>query len=239
MEKTLKEANSLQHVAVIMDGNGRWAKKHGLSRSEGHKAGSKAVKNLLNIIDKYGVKYLTLYAFSTENWKRPKEEVSGLMKLLKEFLSINLETLKEKNIRLRTIGNIKDIPIVTRKVLESAIKATRNNTAGHLIIALSYGGRTEIVDAATKIAKDVEKGKLTSKEINTELFSSYLYAPDVPDPDLMIRTSGEFRISNFLLWQLSYSEIWITETLWPDFNEKDFAEAINSYKNRKRRFGGV
>ena len=239
MEKTLKEANSLQHVAVIMDGNGRWAKKRGLPRSEGHKAGSKAVKNLLNIIDKYGVKYLTLYAFSTENWKRPKEEVSGLMKLLKEFLSINLETLKEKNIRLRTIGNIKDIPIVTRKVLESAIKATRNNTAGQLIIALSYGGRAEIVDAATKIAKDVEKGKLTSKEINTELFSSYLYAPDVPDPDLMIRTSGEFRISNFLLWQLSYSEIWITETLWPDFNEKDFAEAINSYKNRKRRFGGV
>ncbi len=239
MEKTLKEANSLQHVAVIMDGNGRWAKKRGLPRSEGHKAGSKAVKNLLNIIDKYGVKYLTLYAFSTENWKRPKEEVSGLMKLLKEFLSINLETLKEKNIRLRTIGNIKDIPIVTRKVLESAIKATRNNTAGQLIIALSYGGRAEIVDAATKIAKDVEKGKLTSKEINTELFSSYLYVPDVPDPDLMIRTSGEFRISNFLLWQLSYSEIWITETLWPDFNEKDFAEAINSYKNRKRRFGGV
>jgi undecaprenyl diphosphate synthase len=239
MERKVKEVNNIQHVAIIMDGNGRWAQKRGLGRIEGHKAGAETVKNLLNIINKYGVKYLTIYAFSTENWKRPKEEVFGLMDLLKEFLNINLETLKEKGIRLRTIGRIKDIPILTRRKLENAIKTTQFNTNGQLIIALSYGGRTEIVDAAVEIAKDIKKGKLKPNEIDDKLFSSYLYAPDIPDPDLMIRTSGEFRISNFLLWQLSYSELWITDTLWPDFKEKDFAEAINSYKNRKRRFGGV
>jgi undecaprenyl diphosphate synthase len=235
----VKETNSVQHVAIIMDGNGRWAQERGLPRMEGHKAGAEAVKNLLKIISKYGVKYLTLYAFSTENWKRPKEEVFGLMKLLKEFLNINLQTLKEKGIRLRTIGRIKDIPIATRKMLQEAIQITADNTKGDLILALSYGGRAEIVDTAVKIAKDVEKGKLKPKEIDDKLFSSYLYAPDIPDPNLMIRTSGEFRISNFLLWQLSYSELWITDTLWPDFNEELFAEAINSYKNRNRRFGGV
>ena len=235
----MKETNSVQHVAIIMDGNGRWAQERGLPRMEGHKAGAEAVKNLLKIISKYGVKYLTLYAFSTENWKRPKEEVFGLMKLLKEFLNINLQTLKEKGIRLRTIGRIKDIPIATRKMLQEAIQITADNTKGDLILALSYGGRAEIVDTAVKIAKDVEKGKLKPKEIDDKLFSSYLYAPDIPDPNLMIRTSGEFRISNFLLWQLSYSELWITNTLWPDFNEELFAEAINSYKNRNRRFGGV
>ena len=235
----MKEADSVEHVAIIMDGNGRWAEKNGLPRIEGHKAGAQAIRNLLNIIDKYGVKYLTLYAFSTENWKRPKEEVFGLMELLKEFLTINLKTLNEKGIRLRTIGRTKDIPIVTRKVLEHAIQSTKHNSNGQLILALSYGGRSEIVDAAVKIAKDIEKGKLRPKEIDDQLFSSYLYAPDIPDPDLMIRTSGEFRISNFLLWQLSYSEIWITETLWPDLNENDFKEAINSFKNRNRRFGGV
>ena len=235
----MKETNSVQHVAIIMDGNGRWAQERGLPRMEGHKAGAEAVKNLLKIISKYGVKYLTLYAFSTENWKRPKEEVFGLMKLLKEFLNINLQTLKEKGIRLRTIGRIKDIPIATRKMLQEAIQITADNTKGDLILALSYGGRAEIVDTAVKIAKDVEKGKLKPKEIDDKLFSSYLYAPDIPDPNLMIRTSGEFRISNFLLWQLSYSELWITDTLWPDFNEELFAEAINSYKNRNRRFGGV
>ena len=235
----MKETNSVQHVAIIMDGNGRWAQERGLPRMEGHKAGAEAVKNLLKIISKYGVKYLTLYAFSTENWKRPKEEVFGLMELLKEFLNINLQTLKEKGIRLRTIGRIKDIPIATRKMLQEAIQITADNTKGDLILALSYGGRAEIVDTAVKIAKDVEKGKLKPKEIDDKLFSSYLYAPDIPDPNLMIRTSGEFRISNFLLWQLSYSELWITDTLWPDFNEELFAEAINSYKNRNRRFGGV
>jgi undecaprenyl diphosphate synthase len=235
----MNENKSIQHVAIIMDGNGRWAEKRGLSRIEGHKAGAEAVRNLLEIIDKYDVKYLTLYAFSTENWKRPKNEISGLMELLKEFLNINLKTLNKKGIRLRTIGNIEKIPLITRKVLKHAVKITENNTEGQLILALSYGGRTEIVDAVKKIAEDVKNGKLQAKKINEDLFSSYLYAPDVPDPDLMIRTSGEFRISNFMLWQLSYSEIWITDTLWPDFSEKDFSEAVNSFNNRDRRYGGV
>ncbi len=239
MEKTVKEIDNIQHIAIIMDGNGRWAEKHGLPRIEGHKAGAETIRNILDIILKYEIKYITLYAFSTENWKRSKEEVFGLMKLLKEFLDSDLKTLMEKGIRLRTIGRTNDIPILTRKALQYAIKTTKNNTNGQLIIALSYGGRTEIVDAAVKIAEDVKKGKLKPKEINDKLFSSYLYAPDIPDPDLMIRTSGEFRISNFLLWQLSYSEIWITETLWPDFKEKDFKEAINSYNNRNRRYGGI
>jgi len=235
----VKEIDNIQHIAIIMDGNGRWAEKHGLPRIEGHKAGAETIRNILDIILKYEIKYITLYAFSTENWKRSKEEVFGLMKLLKEFLDSDLKTLMEKGIRLRTIGRTNDIPILTRKALQYAIKTTKNNTNGQLIIALSYGGRTEIVDAAVKIAEDVKKGKLKPKEINDKLFSSYLYAPDIPDPDLMIRTSGEFRISNFLLWQLSYSEIWITETLWPDFKEKDFKEAINSYNNRNRRYGGI
>lgn len=235
----MKEIDNIQHIAIIMDGNGRWAEKHGLPRIEGHKAGAETIRNILDIILKYEIKYITLYAFSTENWKRSKEEVFGLMKLLKEFLDSDLKTLMEKGIRLRTIGRTNDIPILTRKALQYAIKTTKNNTNGQLIIALSYGGRTEIVDAAVKIAEDVKKGKLKPKEINDKLFSSYLYAPDIPDPDLMIRTSGEFRISNFLLWQLSYSEIWITETLWPDFKEKDFKEAINSYNNRNRRYGGI
>ena len=239
MEKTVKEADQIQHVAIIMDGNGRWAAKHGLPRIEGHKAGAETIRNILDIILKYKIKYITLYAFSTENWKRSKEEVFGLMKLLKDFIDRDLKTLMEKGIRLRTIGRTKDIPIITRKALQYAIKTTKNNSNGQLILALSYGGRTEIVDAAVKIAEDVKKGKLKTKEINDKLFSSYLYAPDIPDPDLMIRTSGEFRISNFLLWQLSYSEIWITDTLWPDFNEEDFKKAINSYNNRNRRYGGI
>lgn len=234
----MKETNKIQHVAIIMDGNGRWAQKHGFPRIKGHRAGAEAVKNLLKIISKYEVKYLTLYAFSTENWKRSKTEVSGLMELMKEYLSISLETIKEKGIRLRTIGRLKDIPIVARKALQYAVETTKNNTNGQLILALSYGGRAEIVDAAIKIAKDVKEKKVVPEKIDEKLFSSYLYAPDIPDPDLIIRTSGEFRISNFLLWQLSYSELWVTKTLWPDFSEKDFAEAINSYKNRNRRFGG-
>jgi undecaprenyl diphosphate synthase len=239
MEKKVKEISSIQHVAIIMDGNGRWAKMRGLSRLEGHKAGAKSIERIVDVILKYNIKYVTLYAFSTENWKRPKEEVFGLMKLLREFLEENFKDLNEKGIRLRTIGRTNDLPLVTRKLLKKTIEATKNNTNGQLIIALSYGGRTEIVDAVTNIVKDIKEKKISSKQINESLISSYLYAPDIPDPELMIRTSGEFRISNFLLWQLSYSELWITDTLWPDFDEKDFIKAINNYKNRDRRFGGV
>ena len=229
----------IKHLAIIMDGNGRWAKKRGLKRVEGHKAGAKTVTRMVDLIEKYQIKYLTLYAFSTENWKRPKNEITALMGLLKEFLEINKEIFFKKDIRLRTIGRINDIPLIPRQILKNLIKKTENNKSGELILALSYSGRSEIVDATTKISNDVKEGLLKPEQINEELFSSYLYAPDIPDPDLMIRTSGEFRISNFLLWELSYSEIWITDTLWPDFGEKELVEALKNYKKRNRRFGGV
>lgn len=231
--------NKIKHIAIIMDGNGRWAKQRNLSRIEGHKEGAKAVERIIKAAMKFGVKYLTLYAFSTENWKRPKEEVSGLMTLLKEFLEINLSVLKENKIRLRVIGRISDIPYAPRTMLKKCIKDTRHFTNGQLILALSYGGRAEIVDAVKKIADDIKNKKVNLEDIDEELFSKYLYLPDVPDPELMIRTSGEMRISNFLLWQLSYSEFWITDVLWPDFGEKDFEKAINAYYNRARRYGGV
>ena len=222
-----------------MDGNGRWAKQRGLSRIEGHKAGAKAIEKVLKAADKHSIEYITLYAFSTENWKRPKNEVTGLMGLLKEFLEINTKILHEKETRLRAIGRISDLPFSTRQVLDKSINDTSQYTKRQLILALSYGGRAEIIDGVKKIAEDYKNGKIKEKNINEELFRNYLYAPDIPDPELMIRTSGEFRLSNFLLWQLSYSEFYITETLWPDFDENEFTKAIESYYLRNRRYGGV
>ncbi len=229
----------IKHVAIIMDGNGRWAKQRGLPRSEGHKEGAKTVERVLKAAKAFDIEYITLYAFSTENWKRTKDEVSGLMSLLKEFLEGNLSFLKKNETRLRVIGRIDDLPYITRTVLKKVIKDTSHYTDRQLILALSYGGRAEIVDAVKKIATDVENKELSPEDIDEKLFSKYLYAPDVPDPDLMIRTSGEMRISNFLLWQLSYSELWVTDVLWPDFGEKDFEEAIKNYYKRERRHGGV
>jgi len=234
-----QEKNQIKHIAIIMDGNGRWAKEKGLSRIEGHKAGARTVERVLKAAEKYNIEYLTLYAFSTENWKRPKMEIAGLMNLLKEFLEVNLKTLHEKETRLRTIGRTNDLPFLTRKVLEKAIKDTSKYSKRQLILALSYGGRAEIIDAVKKLAEDVKSNKVKPDFINEEVFSNYLYAPDIPDPELMIRTSGEMRLSNFLLWQLSYSELWITNTLWPDFGEEEFSEAINHYYLRNRRYGGV
>jgi undecaprenyl diphosphate synthase len=230
---------TVKHLAIIMDGNGRWAKKKNLPRTEGHREGAKTVRNVLDLIGKYGIKYLTLYAFSTENWKRSKTEVTALMSLLKEFLEINRDILLEKDVKLRVIGRVNDIPFITRRVLKSVIEQTKNNKSGELILALSYGGRSEIVDAVKEISLDVKKGKIDPKKIDEDVFSKYLYAPDVPDPELMIRTSGELRLSNFLLWQLSYSEFWVTDTLWPDFGEKQLVSALKDYKNRNRRYGGV
>lgn len=238
-ENNIKAHNPIRHIAIIMDGNGRWAKQRGLSRIEGHKAGAKTVERVLKSAEKHNIEYITLYAFSTENWKRPQLEVTGLMTLLKEFLEVNLKTLHEKETRLRTIGRTSDLPFLTRKVLEQSIKETEKYTKRQLILALSYGGRAEIIDAVKKIAGDAKSDKIKIENINEELFSKYLYAPDVPDPELMIRTSGELRLSNFLLWQLSYSEFWITETLWPEFGEKEFTEAIEDYYIRNRRYGGV
>jgi len=235
---TSKGKKPLQHVAIIMDGNGRWAKQHGLEHIEGHRKGADAVKECVEVAKELGIKYLTLYAFSTENWKRPEGEVKGLMNLLRNFLENHLDEMNEKGIRVRAIGRIDKLPLLTRRKLLNSIKKTSKNEEGNLVLALNYGGRAEIVDAAKKFAEDVSKGKIKSSQLDEELFKNYLYAPDIPDPELMIRTSGEFRLSNFLLWELSYSEIYISDVLWPDFDKKEFKKAVESYYGRDRRFGG-
>lgn len=227
----------VEHVAIIMDGNGRWAEQRGLARLDGHREGAQAVERAVEAAKKMGVKYLTLYAFSTENWKRPKSEVAGLMNLLRSFLDEKLDEIHQKGIRIRAIGRLSQLPGRTRKKLQGAIEKTKNNSEGTLILALSYGGRAEIVDAAKEFAKAVKNGEMNVNDLTEETFERFLYAPDVPDPDLMIRTSGELRLSNFLLWELSYSEFYITDKLWPDFDEEEFKKAIDTYHSRDRRFG--
>ena len=225
----------MEHIAIIMDGNGRWAEARGLSRSDGHKAGADNISRIADAAREFGIKYLTLYAFSTENWKRPPAEVAFLMGLVSEITEKQLPQMMKNNVRLRTIGRIQDLPLPARKSLLKCIEETQNNTGLTLNIALSYGGRAEITDAVNKILAEKKQGdKIDEKE-----FTKYLYAPDIPDPDLLIRTSGELRLSNFLLWQLSYSEIYVTSTHWPDFSKDDLQTAINSFGNRKRRFGGL
>ena len=226
-----------RHVAVIMDGNGRWAKQRGRPRLFGHRAGADSLRAILRACRDHGVEYLTVYAFSTENWVRPQDEVSGLMSLLKTFLKKDEHELHENQVRLRVTGRIQDLPKAVRNELERVMAATRNYEKGHLILALSYGGRAEIVDAVRAIAADVQAGRLAPEAIDEKAIAARLYLPDVPDPDLMIRTSGELRLSNFLLWQLSYSEFYFTETLWPDFREADFAKALEEYARRQRRYG--
>ena len=226
-----------RHVAVIMDGNGRWAKQRGRPRLFGHRAGADSLRAILRACRDHGVEYLTVYAFSTENWIRPQDEVSGLMSLLKTFLKKDEHELHENQVRLRVTGRLQDLPKAVRSELERVMAATRNYEKGHLILALSYGGRAEIVDAVRAIAADVGAGRLAPEAIDEKAIAARLYLPDVPDPDLMIRTSGELRLSNFLLWELSYSEFYFTETLWPDFREADFAKALEEYARRQRRYG--
>jgi undecaprenyl diphosphate synthase len=225
------------HIAIIMDGNGRWAQKRGLKRTEGHKAGVKAVQRVVRTADELGVKYLTLFIFSVENWKRPKTEVAYIMKLLYNTTRIEIDELHKNNVKLITTGRIAELPQASRFVLRQAIRKTAKNTGLVLNLALNYGGRTEILDAVKKIIKDVKKGVISGSRINQEMFEKYLYTCDLPDPDLLIRTSGEMRLSNFLLWQANYSELHITKVLWPDYTEKDFCDAIIDYQNRERRFG--
>jgi len=228
-----------RHVAIIMDGNGRWAKQRGLPRIKGHHAGAESVRAALRASRDAGVKYLTLYAFSSENWIRPRDEIRGLMQLLLRFLKTDERELHENRIRLRIIGHTGELPPNVQKELRRVMAATVDYDAGTLILALSYGGRDEIVDATRKIAQQVAKGELQPNEINVDTIAANLYAPDIPDPELMIRTSGEMRVSNFLLWQLSYAELYVTPVLWPDFGENDFLAALEDYKNRHRRFGDV
>ncbi len=239
MKQQIDVNNLPKHIAIIMDGNGRWAKKQGAARVFGHKNAIKAVRDTTEACAELGVKYLTLYAFSTENWSRPKEEVNALMQLLVSTIRSETETLTKNNVRLFTIGNIDTLPKSCQKELQEAIEITRNNTGLQLVLALSYSGRWEILEAVRKITSDVEKGTLQTASITDEVFAQYLNTKNIPDPELLIRTSGEMRISNFLLWQIAYSEIYISDILWPDFRREHLYEAITAYQKRERRFGKI
>ncbi|MEN6318979.1 MAG: isoprenyl transferase [Syntrophaceae bacterium] len=226
-----------QHIAIIMDGNGRWAEKHTLGRISGHKQGAKSVKITVRACREIGIKYLTLYALSIENLLRPQEEVGALMDLLGKYLRSELKEMLEHGIRLTTIGNIDAIKDSVRKTLREAIEKTAHNKGMVLNLALSYGGRDEIVDAVRDIVKDSHNGKITPQDISKALISRYLYTKDIPDPDLVIRTSGEYRLSNFLLWQSAYTEFYFTDVLWPDFRRNHLIDAIADFQQRERRFG--
>lgn len=229
--------NIPKHIAIIMDGNGRWAKKRSLPKIAGHRKGVESVHEIVRASIKFGVKYLTLYAFSTENWQRPKEEVKALFGLLENFLDSQMRLFEENNVRLSIIGARDNIWPKLREKIEHFENQTQNNSALSLNIALSYGGRQEILSAVKALVDMAKDGSIDSSKINEKLFSMNLYTKDIPDPDLLIRTSGEMRVSNFLLWQISYAEIYVTETLWPDFSERDLKMAIEEYQKRQRRFG--
>ncbi|MDY6973656.1 MAG: isoprenyl transferase [Thermodesulfobacteriota bacterium] len=226
-----------KHVAVIMDGNGRWAKNRSLDRVRGHQKGAETVREVVRTSREIGIPWLTLYAFSEENWKRPKTEIGTLMALLKRFLKSELKEMRENGIRLQSIGRIDKLPEDTREILLDIMAKTASNNEMVLTLALSYGGRQEILDAVRDIAGKIEREEIAANEITEQLISDSLYTADMPDPDLLIRTSGENRISNFLLWQIQYTEIYVTPTLWPDFNRAEYLEAIRDFQNRVRRFG--
>jgi len=240
LAEALKKSGVIpKHIAIIMDGNGRWAKKRGLPRVAGHKRGVDTVKEIVEACAEIGVKYLTLYTFSTENWKRPKDEVSTLMRLLLNSLRDRVNELNDNDIRLTTIGNTGSLPIAVQKQLYADIERTKNNKKMVLNLALSYSGRWELLEAIKEIARAASQGQIKLNDITEGLVSNNLTTKNIPDPDLVIRTSGEFRVSNFLLWQIAYSEFIITETLWPDFSRKDLYEAIQIFQKRERRFGKV
>lgn len=237
MGVVLEKERLPRHVAVIMDGNGRWAMRRGLSRIEGHKRGKAAVQAIVEAAAELGLEYLTLYAFSTENWQRPANEVRALMSLLRRYLRTELHKLMKNGIRLQAIGDLSRLPVAVRRELENVIRTTRENTGLTVVLAVSYGGREEIVAAARALASTVLEGRLALQEINECTLTQRLWSAGIPDPDLLIRTSGEFRLSNFLLWQLAYTEIYVTETLWPDFDREEFYRALADYQGRERRFG--
>ncbi len=237
--RKIKEGQVPSHVAVIMDGNGRWAKKRGLPRIAGHKAGLHTLREIINCADEIGIKIMTFFAFSTENWKRPPLEVRFLMSLPEEYLQKDLPALMEKNAVVKVIGNYNRLPRRTLNAVSHALQATRDNTGLIVIFALNYGGRAEILEAVRNIAAKVARGELTPDQIDEQLLADHLYTGGIPDPDLLIRPSGELRLSNFLLWQMAYTELWFTETLWPDFKREHFLEAILEYQKRDRRFGGI
>jgi undecaprenyl diphosphate synthase len=228
-----------RHIAIIMDGNGRWAKQRGLPRREGHRAGAESVREVMEACKELGVKYLTLFAFSSENWNRPASEVEALMSLLDRFLNEKAKDLREQNVRLEAIGQLDRLPAKTRERLDSILAETAGNTAMTLVLALSYGSREEIVSAARSLAEDAVAGRISPADIDGDAFAARLWTKDIPDPDLLIRTSGELRVSNFLLWQISYAEIVIVKKFWPDFRQGDLFEAVGEYQRRNRRFGAL
>ena len=239
IDKVKENENIPKCIAIVMDGNGRWAKKRGLPRTAGHKMGVETVKKTTESCIKLGVKYLILYAFSTENWKRPKDEVEFLMKLPGEYFGEELKKIIENNVKITTIGDLTKLPVSTRETIEVAINKSKNNTGLNLVFAINYGGRQEIVNATMKICQTLSKteiDKLTQEDISRFIDTGI---QNIPDPDLIIKPGGEYRLSNFLLWQLAYSELYFTKTLWPDFSEKHLCEAIISYQNRERRYGGL
>jgi len=225
------------HVAIIMDGNGRWAQKRHMDRVKGHEQGSKVVKHIVETASKIGIKILSLYAFSKENWNRPKKEVDALMQLLHRYLLEESDNLIKNDIRLSVVGDINSLSPKLRSLILNVAKRSQENKGTRIVIALSYSGRYEIVNAVKGIIKDIQNGKIKSDDINEQLFAKYLFTKDLPDPDLLIRTSGEKRISNFMLWQIAYTELYITKTLWPDFTREEFLKAIISFQKRQRRFG--
>lgn len=238
-EIVLDKDNIPKHIAIIMDGNGRWAKKRKLPRTVGHKAGVETIRRVIKEAHILGIKFLTLYAFSTENWKRPDDEVSALMKLLVEYLRSELSELNRNGVVIKILGDITKLPIDAQKEVLNAIEITKNNTGVVLNIAFNYGGRDEIIRAVKLISKEVEDGNISISDINEGLLEKYLYTSNIPDPDLIIRPSGEQRISNFLLWQCAYSEFWYSNVCWPDFKEEHLRKAIYDYQHRDRRYGGV
>jgi undecaprenyl diphosphate synthase len=239
LKEKLNSAKLPRHIAIIMDGNGRWAKEKGEDRLFGHYSGVESVRNIVEGCAELEIGYLTLYAFSTENWDRPKDEVTGLMELLIQTIKQEVSTLNKNNIRLHVIGNITMLPPFAQKELDEACHSTKNNTGLNLIMALSYSSRWEITEAVKAIAREVQDGKLNAGDITNDIFKQHLCTANFPDPELMIRTSGEYRISNFLLYQLAYSELYFTDTLWPDFRKENLYEAIMDYQNRERRFGKI
>ncbi len=239
MKLNLKHGNLPNHIAIILDGNGRWAKNRNLSRTEGHKAGVENLEMLIDQCKDLNIKYITLYVFSTENWKRPAFEVNNLMLLLNKYLTERLDDLMQKNIRLNVIGDVSKLPKKTMKFIAFVINETKNNSKMVLTLAINYGARNEILRAVKNLAEDAKNSKLDIDDIDEKLFSKYLYTYDIPDPDLLIRTSGEYRLSNFLLWQCAYTEFWYTDVFWPDFKKSDLYDALESFKKRKRRFGKV
>jgi undecaprenyl diphosphate synthase len=236
--RALKQTEGLpRHIAIIMDGNGRWAKKRHRPRIAGHHAGAEPVRRCVRTCAKLGVTHLTLYTFSIENWTRPKTEVIGLMAFLGEVLQREVLELNENNVRLNAIGRLDALPAATRRTVDRSIDALAKNTGLVLTLCLSYGGRAEIVDAARRLSARVLSGEVKADDIDENMFRTALYDPSIPDPDLLIRTSGELRVSNFLLWEIAYSEIWVTDTLWPDFTETHLLDAIDDYMKRERRYG--